>query len=100
MNWSFLKEASTGLYLGIKLQPRASRQQITGLHGSELKVSVTAPPVDAAANQALVEYFADLLGVGRSQVELVKGRTSRHKTLLITGLTASSVRQKLAPYLE
>ena len=84
MNWPFLKEGSTGIYLAIKLQPRASRQQISGLHGTELKVSVTAPPVDEAANRALVEYFAELLALSRCQVELVKGQTSRHKTLHIT----------------
>jgi uncharacterized protein len=59
MNWPFLKEGSTGIFLAIKLQPRASRRQISGLHGAELKVSVTAPPVDSAANQALLEYFAE-----------------------------------------
>jgi uncharacterized protein (TIGR00251 family) len=100
MNWPFLKEGSTGIYLAIKLQPRASRQQIAGVQGMELKVSVTAPPVDAAANRALVEYFGELLEVSRSQIELVKGQTSRHKTLHITGVTVSVIRQKLAPYLE
>jgi uncharacterized protein (TIGR00251 family) len=100
MNWPFLKESSSGVYLTIKLQPRASRQQISGLHGSELKVSVTAPPVDAAANRALVEYFAEVLVISRSQIQLVKGQTSRHKTLHITGVPATVIRNKLARYLE
>ncbi len=100
MNWPFLKESANGVYIAIKLQPRASRQQISGLHGAELKVSVTAPPVDAAANRALVEYFAEILGVSRSQVELVKGQTSRHKALHITGVPAARIREQLAPYLK
>ena len=100
MSWPFLKESANGIYLAIKLRPRASRQQISGLHGAELKVSVTAPPVDAAANRALVDYFAELLDISRSQVELVKGQTSRHKTLHITGVPAAVIRDKLAPHLE
>ena len=100
MNWPFLKESANGVYLAIKLQPRASRQQISGLHGTELKVSVTAPPVDAAANRALIEYFAELLEISRSNVELVKGQTSRHKTLHVTGLSSANIREKLAQYLE
>jgi uncharacterized protein (TIGR00251 family) len=100
VTWPFLKESPGGVYIAIKLQPRASRQQISGLHGAELKVSVTAPPVDAAANRALVEYFTEILDVSRTQVELVRGHTSRHKTLHVTGTSAVRIREKLAPYLE
>jgi uncharacterized protein (TIGR00251 family) len=99
MNAPFLQERTDGVYLAIKLQPRASREQIVGILGRELKVSVTAPPVDSAANQALVEFLADLLKTSRGQVALVKGQTTRHKTIRITGLSAQQVRETLQSHL-
>lgn len=95
MNAPYLKETAQGVYLAIKLQPRASRQQIGEGQGSELKVSVTAPPVDAAANRALIEFLAETLDLSRSSIQLVRGQTSRHKTLLITGITATAIAEKL-----
>lgn len=99
MSAPYLKEAPGGVYLAVKVQPRASRQKVGGLHGAELKISVTAPPVDAAANQALVDFLADLLAVPRSAVELTRGQTSRHKTLFIRGLSAAAALAKLTPHL-
>ncbi len=63
--------------------------------GDELKIKVTAPPVDAAANQALVEFLADKLECSRGKVELIRGHTSRHKTILLHGFNSAEVIQKL-----
>jgi uncharacterized protein (TIGR00251 family) len=100
MSAPFLTETKDGVCLAIKLQPRASRQQIGGLHGSELKVSVTAPPVDSAANQALVEFIAELLDLPRSKVELVRGQTSRHKTILLRSVSSAVVLEKIQCHLD
>lgn len=81
--------------LAVKLQPRASRNEIGGALGDELRVRVTAPPVDAAANQALVELLADALGCSRGQVELVRGQTSRHKIIRLRGLSLDAVARAL-----
>jgi len=83
---SFLREQTEGTLLLIKLQPRASKNEIGAPLGNELKIKVTAPPVDAAANQALIEFLAKRLGCSRSKVELIRGYTSRHKTLLLHGV--------------
>ena len=91
MNAAFLRETAQGIYLSVKVQPRASQNRIQGMHGTELKIAVTAPPVDAAANVALVEFLAEHLGVSRSAVELVRGHTSRHKVFFITGLPSGEV---------
>ncbi|MDR3459534.1 MAG: DUF167 domain-containing protein [Verrucomicrobiae bacterium] len=93
---TFLRETSGGTLLSVKLQPRASKNEIGEPLGDELKIKVTAPPVDAAANQALIELLADLLGCSRGKVELIRGQTSRHKTLMLHGFTLETVAQKLA----
>ncbi len=58
--------------------------------GNELKIKVTAPPVDAAANEALVEFLARRLKIPRGAVHLVRGHTARHKTLFLANLTPQS----------
>ena len=92
---TFLKETAGGTLLSVKLQPRASKNEIGEPLGDELKIKVTAPPVDAAANQALVELLAETLGCSRGKVELLRGQTSRHKTVMLHGFSLEDVRQKL-----
>lgn len=93
---SFLKETAGGTLLSVKLQPRASKNEIGEPLGDELKIKVTAPPVDAAANQALVEFLADKLDCSRGKVELLRGQTSRHKTILLHGFKPGEVLQRLS----
>ena len=93
---TFLRETSGGTLLSVKLQPRASKNEIGAPLGDELKIKVTAPPVDAAANQALVEFLADQLGCPRGKVELIRGHTSRHKTIRLHGFKAAEVQAKLS----
>src|SRR5882672_3666439 len=73
----FLRAAADGLLLSVKLQPRASANEIIGPMGAELRIKVTAPPVDAAANEALLRLLAEILACHRSQLKLVRGHTSR-----------------------
>lgn len=91
----YLRSQPDGVFLSVKVQPRASRNEIGGLHGNELKVAVTAPPVDSAANQAVLEFLAETLGLPRRAVTLVRGQTSRHKLLRLDGLTAEDAAAKL-----
>jgi uncharacterized protein (TIGR00251 family) len=91
----FLREQADGVLLSIKLQPRASRNEIGESLGEELKIKVTAPPVDSAANEALIKLLAEKLDCPRSKVELIRGQTARHKTLRIHGLTAAQVLERL-----
>jgi hypothetical protein len=93
---SFLRETSGGTLLSVKLQPRASKNEIGAPLGDELKIKVTAPPVDAAANQALIELLAEKLGCSRGKVELIRGHTSRHKTILLHGFKPADILQILS----
>ena len=75
----------------VHVQPRASRSEVVGTHGAALKVHLLAPPVDGAANNALVELLADRLGVRRRDVRIVRGATSRTKVVEIDGTTVAAV---------
>jgi uncharacterized protein (TIGR00251 family) len=92
---AFLRVQTDGVLLAIKLQPRASANQIGEPLGSELRIKVTAPPVDAAANEALVRLLAETLDCPRNRVELVRGHTSRHKLVKVHGLSAEAVMSTL-----
>jgi uncharacterized protein (TIGR00251 family) len=92
---AFLKANPAGTYIAIKVQPRASKNEIGPTFGDELKIKVTAPPVDAAANQALLELIAETLDCAKSKVQLAKGQTSRHKVVFVAGLSAAEVAAKL-----
>jgi uncharacterized protein (TIGR00251 family) len=72
--------------LSVRIQPRASRNGIVPMEGGGLKIRLTAPPVDGAANEALVRFLADSFSLPISQVEIVTGHTSRDKIIRITGI--------------
>ncbi len=92
---SFLHPFCGGVDLAVKLQPRASKNEICGPLGDELKIKVTAPPVEAAANQALLDLLAEKLDCPRGAVRIVRGQTSRHKIVRITGLDAPTILRRL-----
>ncbi|HMP84753.1 MAG TPA: DUF167 domain-containing protein [Verrucomicrobiota bacterium] len=91
----FLSADADGVLVSVKLQARSSRNEIAGTIGNELKIKVTAPPVDSAANEALVRLLAEKLDCPKSAVELVRGHTSRHKTVLLRGVTPGEAEAKL-----
>ncbi|MGD0349579.1 MAG: DUF167 domain-containing protein [Verrucomicrobiota bacterium] len=91
----FLRAQPGGTLLFVKLQPRASANEIGSPVGDELKIKVTAPPVDAAANEALIRLLADKLDCGRSRVELLRGHKSRHKIVKLHGFAPADVLQKI-----
>lgn len=92
---AFLRVQSDGVLLSIKLQPRASADEIGEPLGNELRIKVTAPPVDSAANEALVHFLAESLDCARNQVELVRGHTSRHKVVKLHGLSLEDVLRRI-----
>lgn len=92
---AYLKTQGDGVVLSIKVQPRASKNEIGEAMGAELKVKVTAPPVDSAANEAVLRLLADVLDCPRGSVQLIRGNTSRHKQILIQRMPLDSVAAKL-----
>lgn len=72
-----------GLVIRLYIQPKASRDQIVGQHGDELKVAITAPPVDGQANAHLLKYLAKQFRVAKGAVSIEKGELGRHKQIKI-----------------
>ncbi len=93
---AFLRSQADGLLLSVKLQPRASMDEIGEPLGNELRVRVTAPPVEAAANQALVRLLAEKLECPRNRVQLIRGQASRHKLVKLYGLSEEDFLARLA----
>lgn len=71
------------------MQPRASRTELAGLHGSEIRIRLAAPPVDGAANEALIRFVAERLGVARARVAITAGETARSKVVSVSGVTVA-----------
>jgi uncharacterized protein (TIGR00251 family) len=78
-----IHEKPEGLVFRIRVQPRSSKNQITGLYGDALKINLTAPPVDNAANKACGAFLAGLLSVAKSSVTIVSGHTGRNKQVMV-----------------
>lgn len=92
---AFLKAHAEGTLLAVKVTPRASRNEIGEPVGAELKIKVTAPPVDSAANRAVIEFLAEVLDCAKSAVVLIRGDTARHKVLLVRGMSAETIEERL-----
>lgn len=79
----------------VYVQPRASKTVVAGMHDGCVKIRLAAPPVDGAANAALVEFVAGLLGIAKSRVRISAGLTSRRKTVEVDGVTAQQLAEGL-----
>ncbi|MBW3622012.1 MAG: DUF167 domain-containing protein [Armatimonadetes bacterium] len=83
------------LILPIRVQPRASRNEVVGWKEGRLNVRLTAPPVEGAANRAVVDFMAERLGVKRYRIALVSGEKSREKVLEVVGLSREELEKRL-----
>jgi len=81
--------------LKVRVQPRASANQVVGWRNGMLCVRLTAPPVEGEANEACIRFLAEVLGVRRSQVRLVSGHKGREKTVAVDGLSQSRLGELL-----
>jgi uncharacterized protein len=93
MNW--LSPTKSGTILSVRLTPRASRDEVTGVVEGALRIRLQAPPVDGKANKALLRFLADLLDLPPSSLAILSGDTGRNKRILIPSLTEEQVREKL-----
>lgn len=83
--------------LDVIVSPRASRNRIMGVHDDRLKIQLAAPPVEGKANDTLVRFLADQLGIPKAQVEIVGGPANKRKTVRLTGIPGHLALIKLTP---
>jgi uncharacterized protein len=79
----------------IYVQPRASKTEIAGMHDGRIKVRLAAPPIDGAANAALIEFIATRLAIAKSRVRIVAGETGRRKVVEVDGIAEDMVQERL-----
>jgi uncharacterized protein (TIGR00251 family) len=92
---SCLADSRDGALLTIHATPRSNANEIGPIEGDSVRVRVTAPPADGAANAAIIRLVADAAGVPKSRVSVATGATSRQKRLLIRGLSAAELFRRL-----
>jgi uncharacterized protein (TIGR00251 family) len=90
-----IHESPAGVSFAVKLHPRAKKNGITGELGDALKLSLTTPPIQGRANDACVEFFANLLKVPRSSVTIASGQSSRNKVIRVAGVNRQYVEERL-----
>ncbi len=93
-DWS-ITEANGSVTFAVRVVPRSSCNQIVGVEGGALKIKLTAPPVEGAANAALIEFIAEWLGVRRSAVSIVSGDKARNKLVRVNGVTRGQLLKHL-----
>ena len=96
----FVRDVADGCTVSVRVQPGAKKSAVLGLHGGAVKIALSAPPVDGKANEALIAFVADKVGLPRARVSLVSGAASRSKVLRVTGRSAADVRAALLPETE
>jgi len=90
-----IHDTPSGATFAVKVHPRAKRNAITGEVGDALKLSLTAPPIEGRANEACIEFIANLLKLPRSSVTIASGQNSRRKVIRVVGLSAEEVRERI-----
>jgi len=90
-----LRDTADGLTLRVRVQPRASKDALSGERDGALVVRLSAPPVEGAANEALARFLGKLLGSAPSAVRILRGLTGRQKLVAVAGLDAATARERL-----
>lgn len=91
-----LQQTGEDCLLPVRLHPGARKNAITGEHDGAVKIALTAPPVDGKANEALLKFVAEWLGIAPSRVQLRSGQTSRSKVLLIQRMPVAQIASKIS----
>lgn len=89
------KQNDGSLWLSVYIQPGASKSEIVGPHGDSLKIRIKAPPVEGKANEALVEFLSERLGISKRSVQVVKGELLRNKVVRVENVELNVLKQKL-----
>lgn len=92
---TWLKQVADGTIVSLHVQPRASKNEIIGEQAGALKIRLTSPPVEGAANKLCCEFIAKTCGLPKRNVSILSGDKSRHKRLLVAGLQLNIVQDAI-----
>jgi uncharacterized protein len=95
-----IRDTPSGATFQVKVHPRARKNAITGVVGEALKLALTAPPVGGRANEACIEFLAEILNVPRSSVTIAAGEASRNKVIRVREISAAQVEERLRAILD
>ncbi|MBW2558676.1 MAG: YggU family protein [Deltaproteobacteria bacterium] len=84
-------ETTDGVVFNIRVIPRASRCELAGVQGDALKIRITAPPVEGAANKECIKFLSDILGVKKAQIKIIAGHRSKNKKVSISGMNRKDI---------
>jgi uncharacterized protein (TIGR00251 family) len=90
-----LQQRGGAVSFEVRVAPRASRNALRGVSEGALKVALTAPPVEGAANSALCDFLAELLKISRRSVDITHGQQSRRKTVRVVGVDAATIGERI-----
>lgn len=94
-----LRRRGDAVTFRVRVVPRASRDKIAGIHDGAVRIRLTAPPVEGAANEALVAFLSSVLRVPKREIELVSGQAARNKVVSVSGLSPEEVLARLRSHL-
>jgi len=90
-----INSCENGIRFSATIQPRSSKNEVTGIYNEALKIRLTSPPVEGAANKACIHFISKWLGVSPSKINIVQGLSSKNKTIEVAGLTEKQFREFL-----
>jgi len=88
--------SDTAITIDVLIRPRSSRDEIVGMHEGRLKIKISAPPVDGKANERLTEVLSKAFRVSKSNVEIIRGKSSKLKTVRLTGIDMKTCEEFLS----
>jgi uncharacterized protein (TIGR00251 family) len=91
-----LRETEEGVVLKVSVQPKASRQELSGIREGALRLRLTAPPVEGAANEACRVFLAELFQISKSRIQIIRGHQSRQKWIQVQGMTSKTILRRLS----
>ncbi|MFN2219850.1 MAG: DUF167 domain-containing protein [Anaerolineae bacterium] len=94
-----LRQRGEAVAFSVRVVPRASRNKIAGIKDGAVRIRLTAPPVEGAANEALIGFLSSVLRVPKQDIELVSGQTARNKVVSVSGLSAEEIEARLRSHL-
>ncbi len=87
----FIQLSDKGIFLSVKVKPRASKSAIKGIYGEFLKIDINAPPVDGAANKELIKFLSKRLKISKKDIEIKSGKSSKEKLILLKNKRFSDI---------